>query len=76
MTNKLYDPKELKCGQSVTFSAHDRLFTLKRISRDCWNLAQHGLYERSRFGNLEQIREDLEHVRTTGIIPKACGRRW
>lgn len=58
----------LTVGERFEYTAHGRTFRLCRLRRAVWFLRALDA-ERARFGDLEQIREDIAHTLTTGQLP-------
>jgi hypothetical protein len=67
-----------RLGERVEFKAGDRTFVLTRCDtpRPCYNLKDTAVTQRSRFGDLAQIRQDLAHVLEYHRLPPASGQCW
>lgn len=61
----------LLIGATKVFVAHGKTFEAKRISKSTYHLREHGNNVRSRFGTLAEIREDIDHVLTCGVLPRS-----
>ena len=62
-------------GQEITFDAHGQQWRIKRLGRDTWTLYNvRATAPRCRFGNREEIANDLATVVQTGILPGKAGR--
>lgn len=55
-------------GQVCNFTAHGNVFFCKRLARDCWALWKLS-GARVRFGNLQEIGEDIAAVKLSGTLP-------
>ena len=66
----------LTVGDDFTFTAHGRTFTVKRLRRTVYNLRDHAVWERSRFGTRQQIAEDVQVALDYGHLPPPVGPRW
>lgn len=49
---------------------------VKRLNRDDWHLSANGITERSRFGDLEQMTEDMSFFQENGKLPPPDMPRW
>lgn len=65
-----------KVGQATTFSAHGQTFHVKRVSRESWLLTdprEAGYNPNGRWGNAEEISDDIGHVLECGRLPHGKG---
>ena len=74
-------PKEVKClgiGDSVGIHVGERAAVLKRITRETWCLTGQGFdLDHCRFGNSQEIAEDVSHFERYGEIPRSShARPW
>ena len=65
-----------KVDADSTFTAHGHTFTCARLSRTTWQLRDHSMRERARFGTQQEIRSDVEYALTYGTLPPPAGPRW
>ena len=65
-----------KDGESVTFASHGEEFRLKRCRAGTYYLGLVRPYHRARFGDADQIREDIDYVVQFGKLPPAAARNW
>ena len=65
-----------KIGEDVTFTAHGHTFTVSRLSLRTWQLRDHSLRERARFGTRREIAEDVDYASRWGCLPPPAGPRW
>lgn len=63
-------PVGLKCDTP------NLLGTVSRLRHDSWHLVAHGITERSRFGDLEQMTEDMTFFHENGKLPPQDMPRW
>jgi hypothetical protein len=66
--------KSLAVGQKSR--TPNDLGTVKHFDRNTWNLFQDGDRDRSRWGDLEQMTEDLLYFETYGTLPPQDMPRW
>ena len=65
-----------KVGDIVQYAAHGRQFQVKRVNRDTWHLRDLGIAERSRFGTVKEIADDVGSTLETGALPGGNKGRW
>jgi hypothetical protein len=59
-------------NEEVSFAAHGRTFVVKKLYGAVWFLKATD-QTRGRFGDKQQIREDIEHATEFGVLPSATG---
>ncbi len=62
---------DMRIGDVVTFTAHGYRFEVRKLKRDEFALFKDGV-ERCRFGNRQQITEDIEYAIGFGCLPPRC----
>lgn len=61
----------VKIGEEVSFSAHGKTYSVKRIARSTWHLRDTAIKTHSRFGTAQEIAEDIGHVIECGSLPRS-----
>lgn len=57
---------------SVTFTAYGKTFAVKKLENGEYHLRDTAIDSHSRFGDAQQIAQDIGHVLESGHLP--CGR--
>ncbi len=63
-----------KHGKEVSFDAHGKSFRLRRLERFTWCLSCPAHTHRVRFGNSQEIAEDITAAQESGALPGHTGR--
>lgn len=64
-----------RVGEKTEFIAHGMRFTVRKLDRRTWSLRADGV-ERCRFGNKQQITEDIAHAEQVGTLPPRSPHSW
>jgi hypothetical protein len=58
-----------KSGHVETYTVNDTTFRIKKVRHGVYSLHASNVHNRCRFGNLEEIRTDINHTLEFGTLP-------